>query len=65
MVACMTLITFLTRGFFLLIAHHAVIPQRVQRALRYAPAAALAAIIVPDLVLGAGGALNIGLDNPG
>jgi branched-subunit amino acid transport protein len=43
--------TALTRSAFWLVGHHITIPKRVQEALRYAPACALAAIIVPDMLL--------------
>lgn len=43
--------TALTRTTFSLLGHHIVIPPRIQEVLRYAPACALAAIIVPDLLI--------------
>jgi branched-subunit amino acid transport protein len=46
----MTLVTAATRAFFLLGGERAVLPQRVQRALRYAPAAALVAVVLPDVL---------------
>lgn len=46
----MTLVTAATRAFFLLGGEHAVLPERVQRALRYAPAAALVAVVVPEVL---------------
>jgi branched-subunit amino acid transport protein len=51
--------TALTRSAFWLVGHHISIPKRVQEALRYAPACALAAIIVPDLLL-IDGAVSLG-----
>ena len=50
-IALLTLGTFLTRAAFWLVGHHITIPKRVNEALRYAPACALAAIIVPDLLI--------------
>jgi branched-subunit amino acid transport protein len=50
-IALLTLGTFLTRAAFWLVGHHVTIPKRVHEALRYAPACALAAIIIPDLLL--------------
>ena len=50
-IAVLTLGTFLTRATFWLVGHHITIPKRVNEALRYAPASALAAIIVPDLLI--------------
>ena len=46
----MALVTAVTRAFFLLGGERAVLPERVQRALRYAPAAALIAVVVPDVL---------------
>lgn len=46
----MTLVTAITRAFFLLGGERAVLPERIQRALRYAPAAALVAVVVPDVL---------------
>jgi len=43
-------VTVFTRSFFLMAGERAVLPDRIQRALRYAPAAALAAIVLPDLM---------------
>ncbi len=50
-IAELTLATLLTRATFWLVGHHITIPKRVNEALRYAPACALAAIIVPDLLI--------------
>lgn len=47
----LTLITIITRSLFLLFGNHIELPDSLQRALRYAPAAALVAIIVPEIVL--------------
>ena len=52
----MTLATFLTRSFFFLLGGAVKMPEWLQHALRYAPAAALAAILAPDL-LASGGTL--------
>ena len=56
-IALLALATVLTRSSFFMLASTRL-PARLQQALRYAPAAALAAIVVPDLVLngGSGGA---------
>ncbi|MBC3863870.1 AzlD domain-containing protein [Undibacterium jejuense] len=45
------LATFIARSGFWLAGNRINLPQRVQEALRYAPACALAAIIVPDFLL--------------
>lgn len=55
--------TFLARSSFWLVGHHVNLPKRVQEALRYAPACALAAILVPDFLL-SDGQLELSLDNP-
>ncbi|MEO0002939.1 MAG: hypothetical protein RLZZ22_631 [Pseudomonadota bacterium] len=43
--------TFLTRGSFIMAGEKGRLPPALQRALRYAPAAALAALVAPDLLL--------------
>ena len=48
------LATTLPRASFIVLGERASLPDVVQRALRYAPAAAMAAIVVPDVVLVAG-----------
>ncbi|RQP26637.1 AzlD domain-containing protein [Piscinibacter terrae] len=47
----LTVITVITRSFFLLSDRELVLPAWVQRGLRYAPLAALAAVIVPEVVM--------------
>lgn len=54
--------TLATRSSFILLGDRAKLPPLVERALRYAPACALAAIIAPDLLL-RGGALDLGPAN--
>jgi branched-subunit amino acid transport protein len=46
----MTLVTAVTRAMFLIGGERTVLPERVQRMLRYAPAAALAAVVLPDML---------------
>ncbi|MXN74845.1 AzlD domain-containing protein [Burkholderia sp. 4701] len=46
----MTVVTAVTRALFLIGGERTVLPERVQRALRYAPAAALAAVVLPDVL---------------
>ena len=46
----MTLVTTLSRAFFLFAGERITLPERVRRALRYAPAAALAAVVLPDVL---------------
>ena len=43
--------TFLPRSSFIVAGSRVRLPATLQRALRYAPAAALAALIVPDVVV--------------
>ncbi len=61
-IALLTLATILTRSSFFLFSN-IKLPVRVQHALRYAPAAALAAIVVPDLILN-NGTLSLTWMNP-
>lgn len=53
-VAGLTVITVLTRGFFLISERELVLPDWVKRGLRYAPLAALAAVVVPEIVMSQG-----------
>lgn len=55
--------TLIARSSFWVVGHHINLPKRVQEALRYAPSCALAAIIIPDLLL-IGDQIDIGLHNP-
>jgi branched-subunit amino acid transport protein len=59
----LTVATLLTRCSFFLLGNAVKLPPKVQHALRYAPAAALAAIVAPDLVLN-GEMLNPTWSNP-
>ncbi len=43
--------TTLPRASFIVLGSHVNLPTALQRALRYAPAAALAAIVFPDILL--------------
>jgi branched-subunit amino acid transport protein len=63
-IAALVVATAATRSSFWLVGHHITIPKRVQEILRYAPACALAAIIAPDLLLGAQGQLQLTVSNP-
>lgn len=62
-IASLVIATFIARSSFWLVGHRITLPKRVQEALRYAPACALAAIIVPDLLLN-NGQIQISIDNP-
>lgn len=52
------LATTLPRASFIVLGERAALPESVQKALRYAPAAALAAIVAPDIFV-SGGALTL------
>ncbi|MBC3880827.1 AzlD domain-containing protein [Undibacterium sp. LX40W] len=59
----LTIATVIDRSAFWVVGHHINLPKRVQEALRYAPACALAAIIVPDLFVN-GEQIDISITNP-
>jgi branched-subunit amino acid transport protein len=63
LIAGVTIVVFFTRAIFVLPGRHLRLPPTAERILRYAPAAALMAIIVPDLAL-AHGAWALAPDNP-
>ncbi|HEY2929948.1 AzlD domain-containing protein [Piscinibacter sp.] len=50
-IAGLAAITVFTRAFFLLSERELVLPDWVKRGLRYAPLAALAAVLVPEIVM--------------
>ncbi|GAB3457293.1 hypothetical protein GCM10027321_12020 [Massilia terrae] len=56
--------TVLTRSGIVLLGHRVMLPRRVQEMLRFAPACALAAIVVPDLVVNHAGQPDLRLANP-
>ena len=47
----LTLITVVTRGFFFLSQRELPMPPWLRQGLRYAPLAAMAAVVVPEIVL--------------
>lgn len=49
--AGLTVITVVARCFFFLSERELVLPEWVKRGLRYAPLAALAAVVVPEIVM--------------
>jgi branched chain amino acid efflux pump len=63
LIAGVTIVVFFTRAVFVLPGSHLRLPPTAERILRYAPAAALMAIILPDLVF-AHGAWTLSVDNP-
>ena len=62
-IGLLTLATIITRGSLFLLGHAVKLPPKLMHALRYAPAAALAAIVAPDLLL-QGGSLSLTWTNP-
>jgi branched-subunit amino acid transport protein len=58
----LALITVLTRGFFLLTERDIPIPAWLRQGLRYAPLAALAAVVVPEVVLTQGQLISTWMD---
>jgi branched-subunit amino acid transport protein len=63
LIGLLTLSTVVTRSLFFLLGNAVKMPAWVQHALRFAPAAALAAILAPDLLLN-GGAMTLPWTNP-
>ncbi len=63
LIAGMGVVAFLARAIFVLPGSHLRLPATMERALRYAPAAALMAIVVPDLA-SVHGAVSISIGNP-
>ncbi len=53
-IAGLTVITVVTRSFFFLSERELVLPDWVRRGLRYAPLAALAAVVVPEILMSHG-----------
>jgi len=62
-IVLLTMSTLITRSGFFLFGHAVKLPPRLQHALGYAPAAAMAAIVMPDLMT-SGGAVDINWTNP-
>lgn len=62
-IGLMTIANILTRCSFFFLGHAVKLPPKVQHALRYAPAVALAAIVAPDL-LTSDGMLQLSWTNP-
>ena len=53
-IAGLTVVTVVTRSFFFLSKREPVLPEWVKRGLRYAPLAALAAVVTPEIVMSQG-----------
>ena len=62
-IGLMTIANILTRCSFFFLGHAVKLPPKVQHALRYAPAVALAAIVAPDLLI-SDGMLQLSWTNP-
>jgi branched-subunit amino acid transport protein len=62
-IGLLTLATIIARSTLFLLGCAVKLPPNVMHALRYAPAAALAAIIAPDFMM-QGNALDLSLANP-
>jgi branched-subunit amino acid transport protein len=58
----LALLTLLTRGFFLLPEREVPIPAWLRQGLRYAPLAALAAVVVPEVVMSQGELISTAKD---
>ena len=63
LIAGMGVVAFFSRAIFVLPGSHLRLPGTAERVLRYAPAAALMAIVVPDLA-SVQGAVSISIANP-
>lgn len=61
-IAGLTAITLLTRGFFLFTRRELPFPEWLREGLRYAPLAALAAVVLPEIVLRDGRLIGTLLD---
>jgi branched-subunit amino acid transport protein len=59
----MAFVTILNRAGLLMLSGRFNLPPGLQASLRYAPAAALAAIAVPELFVDAAGAINLSIYN--
>lgn len=62
-ISCIALSTFATRAGVLLLGDRLTLSRRVDSALRFAPACALSALILPDVLYPAG-VLDVSLTNP-
>lgn len=51
MIVGLTAVTLITRGFFMFPDREITLPSWLKRGLRYAPLAALAAVIIPEMVI--------------
>jgi branched-subunit amino acid transport protein len=58
----LALITLITRGFFLIPEREVPLPEWLQQGLRYAPLAALVAVIAPEIAMTHGRLITTWLD---
>ena len=61
-IVCLAAVTVVTRSFFFISSKPWTLPAWVRRGLNYAPIAALAAVIVPEIVMSQGHLINTWLD---
>jgi branched-subunit amino acid transport protein len=57
-IAGLAVITVVTRGFFFITEREIPIPQWLRQGLRYAPLAALLAVVAPEVVMQQGGLIG-------
>lgn len=50
-IACLAIVTVITRGFFFFSSQDWKLPRWAERGLQYAPIAALAAVVIPETVV--------------
>ncbi|MFN9013685.1 MAG: AzlD domain-containing protein, partial [Pseudomonadota bacterium] len=58
----LTVLTVVSRGFFFLSRREIPLPEGLRQALRYAPLAALAAVVAPEIVMTQGRLIDTLLD---
>lgn len=63
LIAGLALVSFLTRAIFVVPSSYLRLSPAVHRALRFAPAAALMAIVIPDMLI-LQGEVSVSLANP-
>ena len=61
-ILAMGVITVITRGFFFISDNDWSLPHWAQRGLQYAPIAALAAVVVPEIVMSQGALIQTWMD---
>lgn len=62
-VVCIGVLTLVMRASFLAPNARATLPVRMERVMRFIPPAVLMALVVPDLVAGPAGGVNLSLSN--